>query len=268
VVTAVVVALGVLGCGDKSKWVEERQKKIDAYRDGKTGAVTASSANATVDAFWDNASHVKVRHERECPEGMWALFQGSKAPGNTDEAKARNEARRTEYSDRMKVATFTTTIQLGTGAGMKVGDYDMQSGGSTVELPGLIDCTDSAGRIAIAFGSAQPVLAPKSAVEHATDMQISLWGASPLKQTVKMPVELAKEFREQKRVDMEARIVFRFVSTDVHTRMVKVTRGELEDWGAGRLIKATVEAVRITTEKDRLTLLDTRSKSVATANPQ
>jgi hypothetical protein len=260
---ALGLLLGLVGCKDKGEWVAERQKSIDTYRAGKQPIVAPTVTSAVADPYWDNPSFVKVRHERECPDGLWALFAGA-APGGTDENRQKNEAKRPELANAMKSGTFVTALQLGAGAGVKVLDYDLQTGGSPVEMPGIIDCQDSIGRISIAFTSPKAGLSPVSAAkEGQQDLRMGLWQAPALRHTVQMPAELSKELREQRRLDLQTTLTFHVRDTSVDVRTVSG-----EDWGAGRLVHATVDAVRVSTLKDQQTLLDTRKPSVATAPSQ
>ncbi len=272
---AVVSAAAVLaaGCSDKKGWAERQQAAADqAKADRKSlqaekDKPAAAAPTGPKDPFWDDPSLVKVYADGACPEGLWALFK-QPAPGNDPAAKKANEAKRAEYVAKLKGTRFVTRMRA--PSDVKLLDYDLRKAELPLEVKGVIDCTDSAGHIALGFGDARAVVPNASAVQQGAVIQQNIWDSPPLPFTLPIKSsEEAKEFLTKHRFDLDLRVIYKLGGTEVDRKMFKqpkVQEGEvsigggMEDWGAGRLVRTEIEALRITTDREATVLLDTREK--------
>ncbi len=266
----VFVAVGVAGCSDKSKWAEQRQAAADKSKaeqkamDAEKEA-PAAAPSAPKDPFWDDPALVKVVSDGACPEGLWALFKGP-APGDDPAAKKANESRRSELLAKLKGTRFVTRLRA--PADVKLLDYNLRKAELPLEVKGTIDCTDSAGHIALGFGDARAIVPNASAVQQGAVIQQRIWQSPPL--PFVLPIKSSEEvkaFLAKHKFDLDARIVYTLGATEVDRKMFKqpkVTEGEItlgggaEDWGAGRLVRTEIQAIRIATDREATVLLDTR----------
>ncbi len=241
----------------------------------KQAQAKASGAEATPDRplhpYWDDPSFVALRHEGQCPDGLWALFPG-RAPGSDDETRKANEARRAELAASFKDKTFVARLR-GPGE-VTLRDFDAPRGHLPLEVLGLVDCEDSAGRIAFAFTPPKAVTPKASALEEGNTLVQRLWTA-PL-QTFGLPMPgfgEAKAFGQKHQFGMEGFVVFRLGKTEVDRHRVKVkkvTAGEVtiggttDDFGAGRLVRADLQGVRVLAHPGPQVVVDTREPSAVT----
>jgi hypothetical protein len=259
-VAAVVVASG---CGDKKKWAEAQQRAAQEQRaaeakrkDEAIEKVTEApkEAVAAQDPYWDNPSFIRVVSDKKCPDGLWSIFPGP-APSAEGDAKT-NEATRGEKAKSMQGSTFTVHL---TSADIALGEYDPGKGEIPVEIKGVIDCVDSIGRVGIAFGPPKAVNPPNSAAKEEAEVQMNIWTAPPLRFAVKQSMGAAKEFAAKHRFDLDARIVFRLGKTQVDKKMVKISDvSQKEDWGAGRVVTAIVENIRVGYDHGKSVIHDSR----------
>ena len=251
-----VLAVGGAGCSDSNRRVEERQQQLDAAKAKlKSDAEAAKGAAAPQqeprkDPYWDAEDAVVIRHEKACPEGLWSLFPGP-APGGSDATRKVNEAKRAGLANALRGKVFIARLRG--SEEVKLGAYDAPKGQLPLELKGVIDCEDSIGRIAFAFGDARAINPPSSAISPGSLVQ-SIWDGPP--RTFRIPMKSgseAKAFRDRHQIGMDSAIVFRVGKTDVHQKRIKTPKetngevtigGTVDDFGAGRLIRANVEAIR------------------------
>ncbi|MGQ0505432.1 MAG: hypothetical protein ACT4TC_08925 [Myxococcaceae bacterium] len=269
-VTVLCVVAFTAACSDKKKWAEKHQAAAEvakAQLKKAADAPAAAKAEVPKDPFWDDPSLTRVSQEAACPEGLWALFKGS-AVGNDAAARKENEAKRAELVKELKGKRFVTRLHA--PADLKLAPYDMRKAELPLELTGVIDCTDSAGHIALAFGDARATVPRTSVVQEGAVIQQNIWASAPLEFTLPIKSsEEAKNFVDKHKFDVDARIVYRLGATEVDRKMFKqpkVKEGEIElgggneDWGAGRLVRTEIEAIRIATDRESTVLLDTRDK--------
>ena len=257
--------------------MEERQRALDEARAKQSEQKPAAPSGAAgpkrqAHPYWDDRSFLVVRNEKACPEGLWALFSG-KAPGGDDAARRANEARRSELASSLRGKTFVARLRG--SEEVKLADYDAPKGQFPVELKGVIDCEDSIGRIAIAFTEPKAIT-PKGSVLSGDAVVESIWDAPAKTFTVPMKsVSEAKAFRERHLLGLEAYVVFKLGKTDVHQRRVKIEKetagdvsigGGVQDFGAGRMVRAEVEQVRILANPGPIVLVDTREPALALAH--
>jgi hypothetical protein len=261
---AVACALSLCACGDKKNWTEERQKAADEAkatrkqeqeeRDRRAGTPAAAEPVPT-DPFWDNPSYIKIANDSTCPENLWALFQD--VPGGGDAERKANKAKQPELARALKAATFT--VKLRAPDEVKLLEYDAAKGYFPLELVSLVDCSDSIGHLGVAFSKAKAVNPASSAAQKGAQVQENIWEAPPQAHTLPMKsMSEAKEFKEKHRLGLEARIVFKVGPTEVNRKMIRSGSGQMEDWGAGRLIQASVVAVRVTADRGKTVLIDQR----------
>lgn len=256
-----------LGCTDKTEKMKERQKQRDEEK--KTFEKQAADAQkaaapkvdaAKLDATWDSADYVKIANGKKCPEGLWALFPST--PGE-DAEKAGNEKKKPELAEKMKKATFVAVLHH--GLGVTLGKYDKKKKALTVTVEGVLACFDGLGLLTVAFGDgAKPKRPPKSQGGDAELSPQAVWDAKPLAFQVPFedPLE-AKVFSQGEGLGTDARLVFTLGKTAVDEKLEKVppneeagTKGGTVDWGAGRLVHATLKGVRIASDHEKHLLVE------------
>jgi hypothetical protein len=257
--------------------MEERQRALDEARAKQAEQKPAAQSGAAAPKrnahpYWDDRSFQVVKNEKACPEGLWALFPG-KAPGGDDAARRANEARRSELASALRGKTFVARLRG--SEEVKLRDYDAPQGHFPLDLKGVIDCEDSIGRVAIAL-SEPKAITPKGSVLSGDAVVESIWDAAPRSFTVPMKsVSEAKTFRERHQLGLEAYVVFKLGKTEVHQRRVKIEKetagdvtigGGIQDFGAGRMVRAEVEHVRILANPGPIVLVDTREPALALAH--
>lgn len=269
--TLAALVLGLAGCKDADERIQEKQKALEEARAAQRSeaapaqAAEASPEPVTLDAFWDDAGYLKLRGDAPCPEGIWALFPKD-VPGDSPEEKKANAAKRAEWASKLKEATVL--VKLRAPKEVKLGDYDAPKGKFPLEVAGSIDCTDSFGRLTIAWTSAKAITPGNSAAKDGAEVQQNIWHSEPTLYTLPMrSMAEAKEFRDKHRFDLHARLVLKLGRPQVDKKMFKtskVSEGEIslgggwEDWGAGRMIRAEVQGIRISTDREKTALIEKR----------
>ncbi|MFZ5468565.1 MAG: hypothetical protein ACOZIN_03925 [Myxococcota bacterium] len=263
-----VVALSVAlaGCSDAKKRAEERQRALDEAKAARKDAADQPAAvpqeAVKLEPVWDDAAYVRVSADAACPEGMWALFPGE-APGDGEEKKA-NAQKRAGYAQALRASTVL--VKLRAPAGVKLLAYDAPKGQFPLELLGTIDCSDSFGRVAIAWTDAQAIVPGLSAAKAGAEVAQNIWQAEALRYELPMKsMSEAKAFAEKNRFQLEARLLLKLGKVEVDKKTfktTKVTQGDItlgggaEDWGAGRLVHASLLGVRLATDREKTVLLE------------
>jgi hypothetical protein len=258
-----------LGCTDKTEKMKERQKIRDEEKkafekqalDAQKSAAPKVDA-AKLDAAWDSPDFVKIANGKKCPEGLWALFPST--PGEDGEKDA-NEKKKPELAEKMKQATYVAVLHH--GLGVTLGKYDKKKKALTVSVEGVLACFDGLGLLSVAFGEgAKPLRPPKGQGGDAEMSPQAVWNAKPLVFSVPFedPLE-AKVFSQGEGLGTDARIVFTLGKTEVDEKLEKVpgneeagTKGGTVDWGAGRLVHATVKGVRLASDHEKHLLVESR----------
>lgn len=264
-------ALGLVAltaCNDGEEKVRARQKALDDAKAAKRAKQQEAPSNASagaamkLDAFWEDPTHVKLGNvDATCPEGLWALFPG-KVPGEGAEKEA-NQAKRAELAKKLRETTFT--VRLRGGMGVTVKDFNAAEMKIPVEVAGSIDCTDTLGRITIAWGNT------KAVSRTDTPLPVNYWQSQPLGYPLEQKSSAeAKEFLAQHRFDIYTRLQVKVKDATTDRKMLPVPQvsetgdqvGErLEDWGAGRLVRMQVQAVRIAVDQEKTPVLENRNAS-------
>lgn len=258
---AAVGALLLCACEDKKDWVAERQKASEEAQatrkqeqEEQERKAGKSGEPAPTDPFWDNPSYIKVANDADCPEGLWSLFPD--VPGGDDAARKANKAKQPELAKAMKAATFVVKLKGPTD--LKLLEYDAAKGQFPFEVIGMVDCQDSIGHLGVAWGEAKAVDPGHSAAQRGAELQESIWQATPLPFTLPMKsMSEARDFKANHRFDLDGRVLLKVASTEVNKKMIKSGK-QMEDWGAGRLVHASVVGVRITTDHGKTVLLENR----------
>lgn len=263
------------GCKGKSseERMAERQKALEEARSKSKGEAAPAEPAAQKgpdrpkDPFWDDEELIVIRHEKACPEGLWSLFPGP-APGGDDAKRKENAQKRDQLANALRQKTFVARLHGPQEVALE--DYDAPKGQFPLELKGVIDCEDSIGRIAIAFTAAKAVEAPHSAATS-DDVTQSYWDGPPLNYTLPMKSQSdAKTFRSKHQFGMESYVVFKLGKTEVHAKKVKIPKvsqggitigGSVDDFGAGRMVRGEVEAVRVLANPGPVVVIDSRDPS-------
>ncbi len=265
--------LALAACKDQKRVAEEKQRALEdakaaqkAAEDAKERGGGPKTQAPRLDPFWDDAAYVRLTPDGPCPAGMWALFPGD-APGDGDEKKA-NAAQRPALAQKLREATFV--LHLKAPATVTLKEYDAPKGVFPLDAVGTVDCLDSIGRIAIAWNPAKAITPGNSAAKAGAEITQAMWQADPTHYTLPVKsVSEAKDFSTKHRFDLDARLVFKLGKTDVHKKLIKTTKvtsgevtmgGGLEDWGAGRLVMAEVQGVRISTDHEKTSLVENRGR--------
>lgn len=275
---AVVLAFGCSSKDSAAKKMEDKQKALDAAKAAKDkvlaekdaarwGKGTPTEPPPKLDAPYDDSGNTLLKADLDCPGPFWALFSGD-APGGTPEEKKANAAKRGELAKTVTEKTYLVKFRAPTD--MKLSAYDAPKGKFTITLPGTIDCTDSIGRIAIAWTKAEAKDPGASAAKEGQEVNPNIWVAQPI--AFDAPVATmaeAKEFENKMRLSLSARVVLKLGKTEVDKKMKKIAKvtekamgetismgGGVEDWGAGRLIHAELVGVRVATDREKTQLFE------------
>jgi hypothetical protein len=270
-----VVALAVVACSGGAKEKMEQRMKEQAEADKRKAEAkgseeqktAAATAPVVLEAPWEDPSYWKVAADGECPEGIWSLFP-EETPGQDKDEKKANAAKRGELAKKLRDATFL--VKLKPPEGVKLLDYDAPKGEFPLEMVGALECSDSFGHLTIAWEPAKAIVPGLSAAKAGAEVAQNIWIADPL--VFKYPVRSqseAKEFKEKHRFDLTGRVVFKLGKTQVDKKMFRTSKqtsgsitmgGGNEDWGAGRMIKAEVVAIRIGTDREKTPIVEKRGK--------
>ncbi|MBL9039420.1 MAG: hypothetical protein JNG84_12955 [Archangium sp.] len=269
----VVVALLVLAPGckrDGAKRIEEAQKKRNAekkaYEDAKEAKAKSGMKDlerAQLEPFWDAPEYRRVTNGRPCPDGLWSLFP--ETPGEGAEQQA-NEAKRAALLEQSRAATFVAVLHA--GSGVEVRPYNAKKKRITVEVDGLVECTDGLGVVSLAWGDpAKPYREKQPDDDEGELPMTSVWRAQPL--VFHLPFATAAEakaFLDANRVSLDARLVFTLGKVELDKKMHKaVSRDDdappqMVDYGAGRLAHVTLTGVRLATDHEKTQLAEQRKK--------
>ena len=235
------------------------EKKERAAKDEPpAGKAAAEEAPVRLDPYWEDSSYIKISDEGPCPEGMWALFPGD-PPGQDAAEKKANQARRADLAKKLQDATFIVRTN-----DVNAGEYDSRKGEIPLVVLGSVECTDSIGRISVSFTDATAELPP------GRDFGQYYWAAPKQEFARALKLSEASTFKRTYKVGLDARLVFKLGKTQVHKKIEKIEEtpeeraerkkfdipggGGIEDWGAGRMVKAELSGVRIAAEKGRTEL--------------
>ena len=264
------MSLALCACNTKSsadrakEELERLQQKREASEASK--APPAPIAPLSLPEPYDLSQAQVLTADGRCPEGFWALFQ-LPPPGATPEEKAANEKLREELRAKYSEARFI--VRLVGPPMVSLAPYDAPTGKFTVSLVGGITCLDSAGPITIAWGNAKAV-SPKE--KERNTVSLNTWEIPEQSYELKMvSLAKAKEFYAANRFGLAARVAFTLGKAEVDRKMKRPPRtklksdveevefgGNLEDWGAGRLVRARLTAVRIAADHEKQELFDER----------
>lgn len=273
----VATALLALGCGgkdssqrtlDKLKAQEKERAEKKRKDDEAANAPAPVVEAAKLDAPWAEQGHTVIAADGPCPEGLWALFAGD-APGANPAEKKANQAKRAELQKTLKAQSFL--VKLRAPDQVQLQPFDAPKGEFPLEVLGGIECTDSAGHIAIAWTAAKAGDPGNSAAKADADITQSMWLAPKVTFALPMKSMLeAKEFNNKNRLGLSARVVFTLGKTEVDKKLKKVAKvvekahgetlqigGGTEDWGAGRLVRAELIGLRVAIDQEKTQLFET-----------
>lgn len=265
-----------VGCKrEQSSRTEEQlaalqKRKAEAAAKAASKPTAAPAAQVThVAAPYDETQGTILTSDGQCPQGLWALFPGG-PPGATPEEKRANQARRAELAQAISASSFLVRLQA--PAKVTLLPHDAVNGKFVIEVAGSVDCVDSTGHVTIAWTGAKAVEAPPSAVSGGAEVRPNIWEAPPL--TFEIPMKSlseAKAYYDANRFGLSARVALKLEKGQVDKKLKKVGKmmkampdqtiaygGGVEDWGAGRLVRATLLGVRVATEQERKELFDCR----------
>jgi hypothetical protein len=161
-------ALGCQGENAAAKRAEERLKKAEAEKAEKkkhsaeldAARQKARDGEPSLGAPWDDAK--LLLPGAPCPLGTWALFPGS-APGADAGEIQSNEADRAQWVKALKDDSYM--LKLRAPDGVAVAAYDAAKEAVPIDVNASMECTDSAGRVTIAWSKDKVrLLAPMAAV--------------------------------------------------------------------------------------------------------
>jgi hypothetical protein len=223
------------------------------------GTLVAPVETAKLDPPYDDSSSERLVPDGACPEGIWALFPGE-APGATPDEKKANAARRADVAKTLQGKQFMFRLRAPNQVVLK--PHDAVAGVLPIEVLGTVDCTDAAGRVAIAWTSAKAGAPNASAAKEGSDLVQNLWLAPPV--TFSLPIKSmseAKTFMQNNALGLTARVVFTFGKGEVDKKLKNIPKvqekaagetlafgGGTEDWGAGRLVRAELVGLRVAIE--------------------
>ncbi len=271
-VLALVVPLMVCGCTDHSKKMKEKmeqreqaKKDLDKVAEAKRKAAIPVVEAAKLDPPWDDPKYQRVATGKPCPEGLWALF--APVPGEGEEQK-KNAALKDELGKKVREGTYVTNLRLSNG--VKVHPYNAKKKTTTVEIDGLVECTDGLGMVSVAWGEPAKPFRPPGGGGDDDDEALtpqSVWRARPL--LMKLPFATkaeAAKFAEGAGTLLEARLVYTLGKPDQDKHVVKTSRLAQEDgtrpgedamdWGAGRLVHVDLIGVRLSTDHEKVAVVE------------
>jgi len=265
--TLLTLVAAVSGCTDQSG--NRAKEQLDTLQRRKADAAKVQKPVAAAPQLFHVSAPYDELQSTQCPNGLWALFPGE-APGATPEEKRANEARRPELAKALLGGSFLARLQA--PGKVTLQPHDAANGRFVIEVAGEIDCIDSGGHVTIAWTPAKAVEAPPSAVSRGAEVLPNLWQAPPL--TFELPMKglsEAKAFYDANRLGLSARVAVTLVKGEVDTKLRKVGKvtkalpeetvgygGGVEDWGAGRLVRATLVGVRVAAEQEKKELIERR----------
>jgi hypothetical protein len=272
VTLAALLTLGLTACpgsGGKKKMEEKQRALDDARAEAKAKKEEKEPIKEVIslERPWEDSSYVELRADGPCPPNFWALFNGE-TPGATKEEKKENAGKRAELAKAAREATYL--VKLRGPDAVKLMTYDAPKGVFPLEVIGTIDCTDSIGRVAVAWTAVRAGDPGNSAAKEGADVTQNMWIAEPLKYTLPMKgMADAKEFDSKNRLGLSARVFFKLGKTELDRKLKKIPKvtekaagetlvigGGTEDWGAGRMVRAEGVGIRIATDKEKTSLIE------------
>lgn len=266
---------GLLSCTDAPS--QRAREQLDALQKKKADAAKAAKNDTPaplptevlrLDPPYDDTQAVVLTPDGPCPEGFWALFPGD-PPGATPEEKKANAAKKKALAERVRGQNYLVKLKSGF---VTLSPYDAPKGRFTIDVKGTIDCTDSMGRVAIAWTNAKATEPGTSAAKEGAEVTQNVWVAPPV--TFELPITSlseAKAFYEQNRFGLSARVAFVPGNVEVDKKLKKVSRvtekaagetltlgGGTEDWGAGRLLRVALLGIRVAADREKKQLFDQR----------
>jgi hypothetical protein len=254
---------------EKIEQREQAKKDLEKVAEAKRKAAIPVVEAAHLEPPWDDPKYQRVSTGKPCPEGLWALFPST--PGEGEEQK-KNAARREELAKQVHEGTYITNLRL--SGGVVVHPYNVKKKTVTIEVDGLVECTDGLGMVSLAWGEpAKPFRPPGGGGdddEEALTPQ-SVWRARPL--LFKLPFATKAEaavFTEGPGTLLEARLVYTLGKPAEDKHLVKTSRLAQEDgtrsgqdaidWGAGRLVHVELIGVRVATDHEKVAVVEKKYK--------
>ena len=269
--------LGLTGCpsnaskktADKVKAIEDKKSADKQAAESKQAQADKPKDAVRLDPPWEDSTYIPLRADGPCPENFWALF-GGEAPGATKQEKKANAARRPELAKALRAQTYL--VKLRAPDEVKLFPFDATKNEFPLEVAGTIDCTDSIGHIAIAWSSVKAGDPGASAAKEGADVTQNIWMAQPLKFVLPMKgMADAKEFDQKNRLGLSARVFFKLGKGEIDKKLKKIAKvvekaagetlsigGGVEDWGAGRMVRAEGVGVRVASDKEKTMLIEKR----------
>jgi len=270
-----IVATLLFGCPEnRAKRAEKQLADLKAKQEAEKAAAKEEKLVAPADIVkldppYDDASSERLVPDGQCPEGLWALVPGE-TPGATPEEKKANEARRKELAAALSGKQFMFRLRAPNQVTLK--PHDAAAGVQPIEVLGTLDCVDASGRIAIAWTDAKSTPSnPEAGKDEPTP---HYWKAPPVSFTLPIKsMSEAKAFAQNNALGLTARVVFTFGKGEVDKKLKKVGKvqqeaageklgygGGVEDWGAGRLVRADLVGLRVAVEQEKKQLFELKGK--------
>ncbi len=248
----------------------QKRKEDEAKKKKEEKLAPVPTEVVIIDPPYNDAGSVIINPDGPCPEGLWALFPD--VPGGSPEEKKANTAKKKELAESFKGKQFLVRLR-GPGQ-VTLLPYDAPKGLFPLEVVGTIDCTDSIGRIAIAWTQAKAGDPGASAAKQGSEVTQNVWMAPPWTIPYDMKSqEEAKAFKEKNQLGLSARVVFTLGKTAVDKKLKRIGKvteeaageklgfgGGVEDWGAGRMVRAEVVGVRVATEREKKQLFEKKGQ--------
>lgn len=269
--------LGLTGCpsdgskktADKLKALEERKAADKTKAEQKEMLAELPKDTVKLDPPWENSSYVPLRADGACPDNFWALFGGD-VPGANKEEKKANLAKRPELAKALREQTYL--VKLRAPDEVKLFPFDATKNEFPIEVQGTIDCTDSMGHVAIAWSAVKAGDPGASAAKEGAEITQNIWMAQPVKFNLPMKgMADAKEFEQKNKLGLSARVFFKLGKGEIDKKLKKIGKvvekaagetltigGGVEDWGAGRMVRAEGVGIRVASEKEKTMLLEKR----------
>ena len=271
----VVMVSGCSGKGGSETRAQEQlaalQKKKEADAKARKDKDEKLEALPTevikLDAPYDDGQATVILPDAPCPEGFWALFNGE-VPGSTPEEKKANAAKKKELAEAARGKKYIVKLRAPTQ--VVLSPYDAPNGKFTIDVQGTIDCTDSIGRIALAWTEAKAGDPGNSAAKDGAELTQNMWMAPAVK--FELPIKSlteAKEYNDKNRFGLSARVGFGLGKAEIDKKLKKVAKvsekaagetlsfgGGNEDWGAGRLIHGELLGIRVATDREKKTVVE------------
>lgn len=221
-----------------------------------------------LDPPYDDTQAVVLLPESPCPEGFWALFPNGEVPGATPEEKKANAAKRKELAEAARAKKYIVKLRAPTQ--VVLSPYDAPNGKFVIDVQGTIDCTDSIGRIALAWTDAKAGDPGNSAAKEGAEITQNVWTAPPVKfEHLITSMTEAKAWGDGNRFGLSARVGFALGKVEIDRKLKRVAKvtekaagetisigGGNEDWGAGRLIRVELLGVRVATDREKKMLFE------------